>query len=334
MALTNGQTYYYSIFTYDANGNYSAPITATATPHITVDPVTITEAAGGDLKIQLSWSKSTIATSYKIYYGTAPENYGTPLVVLSSELADPENPEYLIQDGITNNTTYWIAITAIYADVESTKSPEISVVTGETSVLSQPANLVAQNGDASVRLTWDTAFPAVDGYIIRYGTSPNVYTGTGATEGDSPITVNGNISTIDIHGLTNDTLYYFTIQAFKTIGNLMSLMSYEVSALPQAGLTEYTEGSVVALQLQSSFNLIGVPVAMPEMTLKRMLSQVGGSIVIYRDSGKFKSLSPVVGADQAVQGANAYYVNIPSSNIPAGETTKTVKLTGNAWKQV
>lgn len=335
MPLINGQTYYYSIFTYDTNGNYSVAVTASGTPQVTLSPVTILDASGGDAAIQLFWTKSLIADGYQIYYGTEPGVYGPAISVSVGELLDAENPSFLLQTGLSNNVTYWIAISATNSGAESSKSNEVAVVTGVPSIVVQPSNLKAQNGNAAIRLTWDIASPAVDGYHIRYGTTSHIYTGTEATEGPSPILINGNIGTCDITGLTNDTIYFFSIQAFR--GTELSAISEEVVGLPQSDLGAFVDGDVIVLQLGSAFNLIGMPVSPPDssdpnstMKLRGMLLKTQSNRVFLKDGAKFRNVTASIGTNSSLTGAEAYFVNVPT--VPANPGYITVKLAGAPWK--
>jgi hypothetical protein len=69
-------------------------------------------------------------------------------------------------------------------------------------------------------------------YMVYYGTSPHNYLGTGASEGDSPLDA-GAKTGIEITGLVNGNLYYFSVVAYDdSEPPQKSDFSPEVSARP------------------------------------------------------------------------------------------------------
>ncbi|MGH8127150.1 MAG: choice-of-anchor tandem repeat GloVer-containing protein [Gammaproteobacteria bacterium] len=90
-----------------------------------------------------------------------------------------------------------------------------------------PSSLVAVPGNASVMLTW-IASSGADSYNVYQGTSPG---GEAATPVQTGIT--GISATIN--GLSNGTVYYFTVAAVNGSGT--SAYSNEVAATPAAGMT-------------------------------------------------------------------------------------------------
>ena len=77
-----------------------------------------------------------------------------------------------------------------------------------------PAYVSAAAGDSKVILSWrPVTDPDIAGYKIYYGTKPGMYFGTDALVGASPINA-GNVESIEIDGLKNGKLYYFTITSY------------------------------------------------------------------------------------------------------------------------
>src|SRR3989338_2316522 len=72
--------------------------------------------AASDAKVDLSWNAVTGATGYRIYYGTAAGQYGTPVSVGNTTSSSVT--------GLTNGTKYYFAISAVNTGSESGKSNE------------------------------------------------------------------------------------------------------------------------------------------------------------------------------------------------------------------
>ncbi|MEE4253419.1 MAG: putative Ig domain-containing protein [Desulfuromusa sp.] len=71
----------------------------------------------------------------------------------------------------------------------------------------------------TVTLSWDASPSTVTGYKVHYDTESSAsLLGTGADEGNSPITV-GNVLTYVIHGLPDDSDHYFAVTAYDSTDN-------------------------------------------------------------------------------------------------------------------
>ena len=72
------------------------------------------------------------------------------------------------------------------------------------------------------------------GYFLYYGSQPGSYRGTDSELGPSPIDV-GKVSQVEVTGLSNSRLYYFSVVAYdSTDPPHRSLFSREVSARPSS----------------------------------------------------------------------------------------------------
>ena len=120
--LTNGTTYYFIVSAENAQGEGAASAEVSATPQIPPpDAVTglnaVAQVNGG----QLSWDAVSGATSYNLYWSTAPgvtPQNGTMVASVTS-------PHTL--SALTPGTDYYVVITAVNAGGEGQPSAEIMV---------------------------------------------------------------------------------------------------------------------------------------------------------------------------------------------------------------
>jgi len=113
-----------------------------------------------------------------------------------------------------------------------------------------------------VTLAWDAnTEPDLAGYRLHYKTdAPGApYTGTGATEGDSPIDV-FDVTQFTVHGLTDGVTYYFVVTAYDSENNesgYSNEVSYDASSGKPIG--GYTADHVIpAVQISQSTTGNGV----------------------------------------------------------------------------
>lgn len=128
----------------------------------------------------------------------------------------------------------------IQADGEETRTPSISklnIVYEKNLQPLAPSYLHTAGGESSVTLTWpQMSEPDIEGYLIYYGTEKEIYFGTDAVEGASPLTIQGrNITNITIHGLENGQLYHFSVAAYDTAGTAYpGILSSERTCRPSS----------------------------------------------------------------------------------------------------
>ena len=114
-----------------------------------------------------------------------------------------------------------------------------------------------------ITLQWDANTETdLAGYKVYYktGTAGPSYNGTGATEGSSPIDV-GNTTGITLHGLNEDTTYFFAVTAYNT-AQQESGFSNEVDAL--------------GVSLDSGSNLVSLYRQPEDTSLSAVLNSING----------------------------------------------------------
>lgn len=211
--LKEGSTYYVALTAYDTSGNESAKSAEASITMPDVTPPAVPSAptaVPGAKSIALAWTAVTDAASYKVYYGTAAGQYGTPVIVTGTSTT---------LSNLLDNTTYFIAISAVdAAGNESAKSTETSSKTKDTTPPVVPASPTLTPGVKSLVINW-TAVADAATYKIYYGTASGLY--------GTPITTTGTSYTLT--SLADDTTYYVVISAVDASGN-ESAKSTEISA--------------------------------------------------------------------------------------------------------
>lgn len=121
--LTSGTPHYFIITASNASGEGPASIEVNATPLATASNAptgVIAETAPGQATV--TWPAVSGATGYNLYWGTTPGqafNAGTKVTNVTSGY---------VLNGLTNGTTYFIAVTAINAVGESAPSSEANAM--------------------------------------------------------------------------------------------------------------------------------------------------------------------------------------------------------------
>ncbi|MGO8672337.1 MAG: choice-of-anchor tandem repeat GloVer-containing protein, partial [Capsulimonadaceae bacterium] len=144
-------------------------------------------------QVSLAWNRSTWATSYNVYRGTASGGEGaTPVATV---------PGTTYSDtGVSNGSTYYYVVSAADALGTSANSNEVSASPLQSLPPGAPV-LSASAGHAEVLLDW-TATTSATTYCVYRGT---------ATGGPSTEIVQNQAATTYLNtGLTNDVTYYYT----------------------------------------------------------------------------------------------------------------------------
>jgi len=228
--LTNGTAYYYAVTAVNSGGEsgpsdvvMATPMAPEPEPEAPAAPEGV-QAIGGDEEIEISWEPSSGATSYNIYFGTAPG------VTKDDNLIDDvESP--FVHGNRNAGQTYYYVVTAVGEGGESDESEEVSA----TTIPGVPQSLVAQAiGNERVQLTWDDVAGA-NAYNLYYSTDPGVTADAGTQVQDvtSPYTQSG---------LVDGATYYFVVTALNGSGE--SAESNEASAVVnQAFLEDFSDNS-------------------------------------------------------------------------------------------
>jgi hypothetical protein len=175
--LTNGTTYYYIVTGVNSAGESLPSNQATATPLAPIPPApTGSTATAGIGQVALSWTASSGATSYNLYYGTT-----SPVTVANAtKIGSIAGTSHTVT-GLTGGIPYYFAVTAVNSGGESPLSTVAS------------ATPTASNG-SSVSLTAGTAgsatlqIPPTTSLTFKFGASA---LSQNATVTLSPVTKSG-----------------------------------------------------------------------------------------------------------------------------------------------
>ncbi|RVT79762.1 T9SS type A sorting domain-containing protein [Flavobacterium sufflavum] len=163
-------------------------------------PVGVTGEAIATSIINLSWPAVDRAESYNVMRATSVDG--------TYEVIAPYVTGTSFQDtGLTKNTNYYYAITALNSGGESAKSTPILVKTPDFVIPDEVSNFVLASGDAKVKLAWDKMYDA-QFYVKRSTSESGPFTTIGTAE-------SGNY--VDLTAL-NGITYYYKIVAFNEIG--------------------------------------------------------------------------------------------------------------------
>jgi fibronectin type 3 domain-containing protein len=172
-------------------------------------------AVGGNTQVVLSWSSVIGAATYNIYRGTTS---GGEVLVQTGVTALTYT-----DTGLTNGTTYYYEITAVFGAIKSPLSNEQNA-TPQTGVPGSLTLVDAIPGNTLVHLDWTQSNGA---------TSYNLYRST--TPGTEVLVQSGitGLSYTDT-GLTNGQIYYYKVAGVNGAGP--GPLSNELSATPSLNL--------------------------------------------------------------------------------------------------
>ena len=213
--LANGTTYNFEVVATGVGGSTDSN-EAPATPEAAPGPFTL-GATAGDGQVALSWSSSTNASSYTVWYAASP---GDPLIHSSTCVAT--TALLCTVSGLANGTSYSFEVVAS-GPGGSTDSNEVSatpeIQPGAFSLTS------ATPSSGQVVVDWGASTNAANGYTLYYSTS------SGTELAGSTACANTTLTTCTVSGLTNGTKYYFEVEAFD--GTVTTLSSNELNATPE-----------------------------------------------------------------------------------------------------
>ncbi len=228
--LTNGTAYYFVVTAVGPGGESVESPERSATPYgppITPAAPSGLRAAPGDGQVTVSWLPATGASSYALYWSTAPGVSKT-----ATRVASAVSPQ--VVTGLTNGTTSWFAVAGIDPVGEGSLSLEVSATPSATPPPPAPTGVAATGGDGRVTVSWSPVTGATS-YTVYYGTASGVSktTGTKLAAATSPQVITG---------LTNEVGIYAVVTATGASGE--SVESAEVTAVPTAAGVTFSQADL------------------------------------------------------------------------------------------
>ena len=294
--LSSGVIYCYAVSAYDETGNDSAQSAqvCVTTPSLAA-PTNLSVTAASQAQINLSWTASAGAVSYKIYRG------GTYLKSVTATTA--------ADTGINPNTQYCYAVSAV--DGTGIESAQTSQMCASTPALVAPTNLsVAAATSDRITLSWTLATGAAGYRMYRGG----VYLKSVRTPDDPTATT----VTVSDTGLLASTPYCYSVSAYDSANN-------ESAQTSQLCATTYGPPPVVPTGVTAS------AVSPTQVDLSWTASSGAAQYKIYRN-GALLGASVTTSYSDTTAVANTPYIYtvtaIDATGSESGQSTQSSAHTG------
>jgi fibronectin type 3 domain-containing protein len=270
--LAAATTYYYRVSA--TNGGTTSPnsavVSATTLPSPPLAPASLTATGASPTEIDLSWSASATATSYRIERSASSTTGWSTLTTVTAPTTS------YADDSVSAGSTWYYRVFAIDSGGSSAASPVASAFTPPAT----PSGLTATPASSTeIDLTWSTAAGAT-GYTVQR--SPD-----GSTGWTTIATPTGTI--YNDTGLTSATTYYYRVIA--TTSSSASAPSTVVSAMTPpstpTGLTATASApNTISLQWNDVAGETGFTMQRSnDGTTWANLAAVGANVTSYTDTG-------------------------------------------------
>lgn len=203
--LADNTKHYYRVLAYNSSGNstYSNEVSAT-TGTVPSAPSNLTATVLSSNTIKLTWDdNSSNETGFLVERKKAGGIYIRIATV-------DANTTTCTNFGLSDNTEYYYRVLAYNSSGNSDYSNEVNVTTGTVPATPTGLAATAQSSDA-IMLTWDDNSSNETGFIIERKKAGGSYTRIA--------TLDANTTTYTDYRLTNNTKYYYRVQAYNSFGD-------------------------------------------------------------------------------------------------------------------
>jgi len=294
----NGNLYFYRIrVNYTLGGDFasgaSSPVIPGVTP-MTPAPISVVENSTG-VGLIVAWAPVPTATAYRLYLSTSSGGpYGAPALTTASTSG-------VSVTGLTADTTYYLAISAVNGSIESGLSAETAVHT----LAQPPAPSVLAASATSFNVSWGSVAGAATYDLQRSDDGSlfyNIATGLATT----------NYLDTTVSAPNSYSYRYLPIRAGgvpMAVSNSSGLASSGVAPLAPPQLQAYADSSSTV-----SLNWVQVPIA-TQYRIYRGTS-MGGPYTLVDTVPSTTTYY----LDSTVMAGNAYYYVVTSLNISSAES--------------
>ena len=198
-------------------GRYYAVSTTPPPLSIPGTPVGVT-ASSGDTLAFLVWLSGggSPATSFTIRNSSASNGILVPDVVVPNNGSSTQTSTATVT-GLTNGATYQFEVSATNAQGSSPFSAPSNAVTPlAITVPGAPTGVSAVAADSQATVSWIPPTSNGNATITSYTVTARI---NGVATGSTARTPNGNTTSAVVTGLTNGTIYRFTVHATNSKGN-------------------------------------------------------------------------------------------------------------------
>ncbi len=244
--LTNGVTYLYSAFSFDAIPNYSDAVYTGGTPGIDDTPpgeVRSFVAVASDSTVTLSWlNPSEVDFVYTVLrYSTSayPNTPGEGLAVENGNSgvfpAAPASADTFMHTGLENGVTHYYAAFTADTLLNYSNGAAVFALPRDETPPGPVTALTASAGDARVTLKWTNPDDAdLAGVRIVYSTTSYP---TGPMDGEvaNPAGTPAPVDSFVHAGLANGTTYYYSVFATDAAPNYSARANASAAPLDQTG---------------------------------------------------------------------------------------------------
>lgn len=203
--LANGTSYTFQVISMNSVGSGPGANSAAVTPATVPGAPTSVQATPGSTQATVSWTAPASNGGTSITGYTVTSNPG-------SFMASTTGATAATVTGLTNGSSYTFTVTATNRVGTGPASTPSGPVTPAT-VPGAPTNISATAGNAQATVTWTAPTSNGGSAITGYTVTP--YIGSTA---QGPTVVGATPTTATVTGLTNGTLYTFTVAASNALG--------------------------------------------------------------------------------------------------------------------
>ncbi len=256
--LTNGTTYYYSLFAFDEAGNTSTVLNGTATPgdETPPGPINAFQTVKGDGEVLLGWtnpSDSDFVRAEVRWSTLSPPANEASGNLLGIYFGAPDGSHETVHGGLTNGTTYFYSAFAHDGDGNMSSAVSDSATPTDTIAPGPPMSALAVGQIQAVSLSWVVPpDPDGAGVAIRWATNGaplDPSEGEPAPNGTEGLFAGApsQVDSFTHSGLQGDTTYYYSLFTYDESGNYSNPVF--VSGVPEspAPVVDVTPPSAPAL---------------------------------------------------------------------------------------